>query len=72
MTESGAGPFVEWDTRNNSLTPSSGFNVKASAMFLGSWIGGDNDYERYSVTARSYWDPKPRLCLLYTSPSPRD
>jgi hypothetical protein len=63
MTESGAGPFVEWDTRNNSLTPSSGFNVKASAMFLGSWLGGDNDFERYTGTARFYWDPKPRLVL---------
>ncbi len=62
-TEAGLGPFVEWDARDNTLTPSSGFNVKASAMFLGSWIGGDNDYERYSVTARSYWDPKPRLVL---------
>lgn len=63
MTEAGAGPFLEWDTRNNDLTPSSGFNVKASAMFLGSWLGGDNDFERYTGTARLYWDPKPRLVL---------
>lgn len=61
MTESGAGPFVEWDTRNNSLTPSSGFNVKASAMFLGPWLGGDNAFERYTGTAKVYWDPMPRL-----------
>ena len=63
MTESGLGPFVEWDTRNNSLTPSSGFNVKASAMFLGPWLGGDNAFERYTGTARFYWDPKPRFVL---------
>lgn len=62
-TEAGLGPFVEWDARNNTLTPSSGFNVKASAMFLGSWIGGDSDYERYSATARVYWDPHRRLVL---------
>jgi hypothetical protein len=63
MTESGLGPFVEWDTRNNSLTPSSGFNLKASAMFLGPWLGGDNAFERYTGTARFYWDPKPRFVL---------
>lgn len=63
MTESGLGPFVELDTRNNNLTPSSGFNVKASAMFLGSYLGGDNDFERYTGTARFYWDPKPRFVL---------
>ena len=63
MTESGAGPFVEWDTRNNSLTPSSGFNVKASAMFLGPWLGGDNAFERYTGNARVYWDPRPRFVL---------
>ncbi|MBK9088173.1 MAG: BamA/TamA family outer membrane protein [Holophagales bacterium] len=58
-----SGPFVEWDTRNNTLTPSSGVNVKASAMFLGSWLGGDNDFERYTGTARFYWDPSPRFVL---------
>lgn len=59
----GLGPFVEWDARNNTLTPSSGFDVKASAMFLGPWLGGDSPYERYSGLARFYWDPKPRLVL---------
>ena len=62
-TDSGLGPFVEWDARNNTLTPSSGFNVKASAMFLGPWLGGDAAYERYTGVARFYWDPTPRLVL---------
>lgn len=62
-TESGLGAFLEYDTRDNSLTPSSGVNVRASAVFLGSWLGGDHDFERYTGKARFWWDPHPRLVL---------
>lgn len=62
-TDSGLGAFLEYDTRDNSLTPKSGINVKLSAAFLGSYLGGDNDFERYTAKARFWWDPHPRLVL---------
>ncbi len=62
-TESGLGAFVEYDTRDNSLTPSRGINAKASAAFLGPYLGGDHTFQRYTARARFWWDPDPRLVL---------
>lgn len=62
-TDVGLGAFVEYDTRDNSLTPGNGLNLKASAMFLGAWLGGDNDFQRYTGLGRFYWTAQPKLVL---------
>ena len=61
--DSGLGPVAEYDTRNNQFTPSSGFQVKASAIFYGSYLGGDHDYRRYTADGAFFWDVFPRLVL---------
>ena len=38
--DSGLGAVAEYDTRNNIFTPSSGIQLKASAMFFGEYLGG--------------------------------
>ncbi|KAA0254472.1 hypothetical protein FBQ97_01490 [Acidobacteria bacterium ACD] len=63
MTDVGLGAFLEYDTRDNNLTPGNGVNFKASAMLLGSWLGGDNDFQRYGGLARLYWTAQPRLVM---------
>ena len=61
--DSGLGPVAEFDTRDNAFTPSSGLQIKASAMFYGSYLGGDHDYRRYTADGAFYWDAFPRLVL---------
>ena len=63
VTDVGLGVVAEFDTRDNTLSPSRGFNLKAAGMFMGSWLGGDNDYQNYSVAAKSYFAVHPRLVL---------
>lgn len=62
-TDSGLGVVAEYDTRNNIFTPSSGVQLKASAMFYGTYLGGDHDYRRYTADGSFYWDASPRLVL---------
>lgn len=61
--DSGLGAVAEYDTRNNIFTPSSGIQLKASAMFYGSYLGGDHDYRRYTADGFFFWDVSPRLVL---------
>ena len=61
--DSGLGPIVELDSRDSTFTPSSGVQIKASALFYGPYLGGDHAYERYTGDARFYWDVSPRLVL---------
>jgi len=62
-TDSALGAVAEFDTRNNIFTPSSGILLKASAMFYGTYIGGDHDYQRYTADGSFYWDVSPWLVL---------
>jgi hypothetical protein len=61
--DSGLGAVAEVDTRDNIFTPSSGIQLKASAMFFGTYIGGDHDYRRYTADGFFYWDVSRRLVL---------
>jgi hypothetical protein len=61
--DSGLGPVADFDSRNNTFTPTSGVQVKASALFYGPWIGGDHVYERYTGDGGFFWDVHPRLVL---------
>lgn len=62
-TESGLGVVLEYDTRDNSFTPNSGVALRANAAFLGSYLGGDHDFQRYTAAGRFWWDPIPRVVL---------
>ena len=59
-TASGAGAFVNWDTRNNIFYPSSGrfYQVRASAF--GRSLGSDYRFNTYNLDFRQY-------CPLFSS-----
>jgi hypothetical protein len=59
----GLGLVAEFDTRDNTLTPGRGVDISAVGMFKGSWVGGDDNYQSYSATAKLYRDVRPRLVL---------
>jgi hypothetical protein len=61
--DSGLGAVAEFDSRDNTFTPSRGVQLTASGVFFGSYLGGDNDYQRYGVNGLFYWDVHPRLVL---------
>jgi hypothetical protein len=61
--DSGLGAVAEFDSRDNTFTPSRGVQLKASATFYGPYLGGDNDYQRYTADGLFFWDVHPRLVL---------
>jgi len=61
--DSGLGAVAEFDSRDNTFTPSRGVQLTASGVFFGSYLGGDNDYQRYGANGLFYWDVHPRLVL---------
>ncbi|HVO49973.1 MAG TPA: BamA/TamA family outer membrane protein [Thermoanaerobaculia bacterium] len=61
--DSGLGAVAEFDSRDNTFTPSRGVQVTASAVFFGPYLGGENDYQRYGANGLFYWDVHPRLVL---------
>lgn len=61
--DSGLGAVAEFDSRDNTFTPSSGVQLKASATFYGPYVGGDHDYQRYTGDGLFFWDVHPRLVL---------
>lgn len=64
--DSGLGLVAEFDSRDNSFTPNRGVWVRASATFLGPYLGGDSVYQRYGVNTFGFTDPTPRLVLGVT------
>ena len=52
---SGAGLGIEHDTRDNTLSPTAGTLVKASATFYTPAIGSDNRFETYRAHAFGYF-----------------
>ena len=61
--DSGLGAVAEFDSRDNTFTPSRGVQLKASGTFYGSYLGGDHDYQRYTADGLFFWDVDPRLVL---------
>ena len=61
--DSGLGAVAEFDSRDNTFTPNRGVQVKASGTFYGPYLGGDNDYQRYTLDGFFFWDVDPRLVL---------
>lgn len=51
---SGLGLNLEYDTRDMPSNPYSGRRFNASALFNRTALGGDDDYDSYSVAFRSY------------------
>jgi hypothetical protein len=63
VRDSGLGVVAQYDTRNNTFTPSHGVQLTGSALYFGSYLGGDHDFERYTVDGRAWFDLNPRLVL---------
>lgn len=52
---SGLGPVVEYDTRDNTLTPSRGVLSMLEATFYAPGIGSDNRFQSYRAHALAYF-----------------
>jgi len=46
--------LLTWDTRDNFFTPVSGTFLETSFQLSGKWLGGDQNFERLSLTAIQY------------------
>jgi len=46
--------FLNYDTRNNIFTPSSGLDAEVKVGFFGQEWGGDDDFNKYSAYAKYY------------------
>jgi hypothetical protein len=51
---SGVGPLLEYDSRNNTLTPSSGWLSMIEATYYSPTFGSDNTYESYRTHTLGY------------------
>ena len=51
---SGVGTVLEYDSRNNTLTPSSGWLSMVEATYYSPTFGGDNTYESYRTHTLGY------------------
>jgi outer membrane protein assembly factor BamA len=47
-------PQVAYDTRDNIFTPLRGVYLEAATLVAGKWLGGDDNFERVSLTAIQY------------------
>ena len=54
----------------NVLGPSSHLKIRKKEKFWGAWLAGNN--EMVFEDAPGYFASASNICLLYTSPSPRD
>ncbi len=52
---SGLGLMLEYDTRDNPFTPSSGWTAALDANFYREGFGGDVDFDSYRAHAFAYW-----------------
>jgi len=52
--QSGVGPVVEWDTRDNLFFPSEGSWYKVWAWIYREWMGSEFDYDCYALDFRHY------------------
>lgn len=52
---SGLGLMLEYDTRDNPFTPSSGWTGVLDANFYREGLGGDVDFDSYRAHAFAYW-----------------
>jgi outer membrane protein assembly factor BamA len=53
---SGAGLSIVYDSRDNVLNARNGIFMEVSNFFHSKSIGGDFDFNRYTVDLRKYWD----------------
>jgi hypothetical protein len=63
VRDAALGLVAEYDTRDNTFTPSRGEQVTAAAMFFEEAIGSDRTYQRYTLDGLIFRDPHPRLVL---------
>ena len=52
--QSGMGPVITWDTRDNLFAPSRGSWHKVWAWFYREWMGSDFEYDYYGLDFRHY------------------
>lgn len=57
-TNSGAGVAAIYDTRDNVLNATEGMFFQLSSFFHGEGLGGDFNFNRYTVDLRKYWSFK--------------
>jgi len=57
----GAAAFLNWDSRDNILTPTRGVNAMLRATMFDGALGSDRDFELYDSYAQIYLKPHPRL-----------
>jgi len=50
----GLAPTISYDSRDNMFTPVNGTFVEATAAFFSPAFGGDDEFQRYSLTAMHY------------------
>ena len=55
FTNSGLGATVEYDSRDNSITPNKGIRFRAASTAFRESIGGDFDYENYRVDYNQFF-----------------
>lgn len=60
---SSLGPVLEFDSRDNTFTPNSGFKVNLTVNFSESWLGSDYSYTRANLASYSYWSLTPAWVL---------
>jgi outer membrane protein assembly factor BamA len=60
---SGLGPVIEWDTRDNTLTPSRGLLATAESTFYAPGLGSDNTFQSYRAHVLGYVPMGPRFVL---------
>lgn len=47
--------FQTWDTRNNIINPSKGFNLSFEEELVGTFLGGDQDFYILQTNYTQYW-----------------
>ncbi len=60
---SSLGATLEHDSRDNSFTPSRGFDSQVQATFYSSAFGNDVTFQSYRARTYRYWPPCERLVL---------
>jgi hypothetical protein len=51
----GVGLLLDWDTRDNKNSPTSGSYYQAFALMFGHYLGGEHEFNNYNVDLRNYF-----------------
>jgi hypothetical protein len=57
----GLGLMLEYDARDNMLSPTKGTRVQVTGSFYGTWLGGDSTYQQVNGLVHQYLQPWSRL-----------